>query len=72
MRDGAYKEMNFEKAYYYSYIPKTKEEGAKSEDFDKDSVKIVKRKDYSGQVRRNSNASTLSLSNKIDLARANI
>ena len=35
LRESAYKEINFEKVYYYSYTPKTKEEGAYQKDFDK-------------------------------------
>ncbi len=28
MRETAYKDMNFEKTYYYEYKPKNREEGA--------------------------------------------
>lgn len=42
MRENAYKEINFEKVYYYEYQPKTKEEGLAEPEFDRQSLKIVK------------------------------
>ncbi|CDW90589.1 UNKNOWN [Stylonychia lemnae] len=40
LRDNAYNEINFERVYYYDYVPKTREEGMQEKSFDKNSVSI--------------------------------
>jgi uncharacterized LabA/DUF88 family protein len=40
LRENAYKEINFDKVYYYEYVPKTKEEGLPEPEFDKQSVRV--------------------------------
>lgn len=42
LRDKAYKEINFEKVYYYEYEPQSKAEGQQAAEFDKMSLKIRK------------------------------
>ena len=41
LRESTFRELNFEKVYYYEHQPQTKEEGRMDPPFDKDKIKII-------------------------------
>eukprot|EP00347_Sterkiella_histriomuscorum_P014060 403362312 len=54
LREKAFKELNFEKIYYYDYIPKSKEEGKPEDKYDRNRVKIVQKQRLNSKFYQNS------------------